>query len=675
MIHRKRKTAKKIRAVRSVNRRPPARKTPNGAHTRRLPLRVEAADVSVRNLFEHAWDAVAVTDRNRRIVDANRSTCRMFGVPRERLLSLRIDDFGRGLKNATYRRLLDGVLRPPLLRGEYVLKLDAPAARTLDIIGARIDKNHAVFVFRDITERKQAEEKTKASEEKFRSIIRDAGLGIAFVDLNGVHVDVNNAFCEMTGYCREELVGRGMPYPYWPKDQTERFLRGMRNALQGRVSVAETAFIRKNGQRLPVRVHPSFVKDHTGATVGAIGIFEDISAWETLQQELVYSQKMQTVGALAGGIVHEFNNVHCGMRLVIENALAEMRHPLPIRQDLETVLERLERASSITGQLSAFVQRTPSHKTSTAIEGIVEEALGMAATTLRKAEISVELDMGRNVPDLVLDRVQMVQALLNLMLNARDAMESAAVRRLTVQTGVDDGRAFIQLRDTGSGIAAEYIGSIFDPFFTTRENRGEQVRSGFGLGLTVSETIIRDHGGSIDVTSTVGEGSAFTVWLPLGVSTGVSRASLPAELQDKIKGRKILIAENDSKLRTLLGDALRSVGCSVDAAGSVERSLNLMAGRRHDVIVMSAELQAGGTEKLLRAVARKAPANRPATIVVAERFSGAARGTMTAEGARAILLKPVTLDSLYAALNAAIVANEKKRAGIPARRRAARRGR
>ena len=661
------RAAKGPRAVRHARRGTPARTSSKVAPASRHPLRVKTSEISLRSLFDHAWDAILVVDRNRYIVDANPSACQLFGSSRDRLLRMKIDSLRRDFSKRRYAQLLDGKLRPPLVRGEHALRTKDSGEKTLDAIGVRIDRSHAIFIVRDITELRRVEEKIKASEEKFRSIIRDAGLGIVYVDVAGVHVDVNDAFCEMTGYCREELVGHGIPYPYWPKDQTLRFARGMRNALEGRVTVAETAFIKKNGQRVPVRVHPSFVKDHTGVTVGEIGIFEDISSWETLQQELIYSQKMQTVGALAGGIVHEFNNLHCGMRLVIETALAEIRHPLPIKQDLEAVLERLERASSITGQLRAFAQKAPSRKASTSLPGVVEEALGMAAATLRKDRVSVELQLANNVPELVLDRVQMVQAVLNLILNARDAMESVEARRLTVQTGVEDGRAFVRLHDTGSGIAAEHLGSIFDPFFTTKEDRGEQVRSGFGLGLTVTETIVRDHGGAIDVSSAVGKGAAFTVWLPLDAPTMVPRTRPTPEFYARVRGKRVLIAENESVLRMLLGNAMRSVGCVVDAAGSGEQSLDLLVRGRHDVVVIGTGLQAGGAEKLLCAVGRKKTAARPATIAVLGEADTTGRKKAVSPRADAVLRAPVTLDSLYAALDAAVAAREKRRGRMPTR--------
>jgi PAS domain S-box-containing protein len=768
---------KRPRATQPVPGRSPARTPSKGGPISPNPWRVTKSGTSLGTLFDHAWDAILVADRKRCIVDANPAACRLFEASRDQLLQMRLDNLRHVFSKSRYKQLLDGTLRPPVIRGEHFVRMRDGSQKTLDTIGARIDGNHALFVvrdvsqyrrlyqqiemerkrlydvlngmndpvvlvsphfrieflngtarehfgeckgqlchralagatrpcpdcklpavlsgkeerqvyefrdkkgrwlevsitpllgprgpaggilaMRDISERKQVEEKIKASEEKFRSIIRHAGPGIVYVDLAGVHVDVNDAFCEMTGFSREELVGRGMPYPYWPKDQIPRFVRGMQNALEGGVNVAETVFVKKNGERLPVRIHPSLVRDHTGATVGEIGIFEDISSWETLQQELVYAQKMQTVGALAGGIVHEFNNLHCGMRLVIESVLAEIGHPLPIRKDLEAVLERLERANSITGQLKTFSQKMPSQKVRTSLSGVIEEALRFAAATLNKDKISVEFDRSRDVPELVLDRVQMAQAILNLILNAGDAMESSEVRRLRIETGVKEGRAFVRLSDTGSGIAEEYLDSIFDPFFTTKENRGEQVRSGFGLGLTVSEAITKDHGGTIDVSSTVGTGSTFTVWLPLETPSMVSRVSPPVELYTRVKGKRVLITENDSVLRTLLDNALRRAGCVVETTESVDQSVRLLGSRRYDIAVVDLELPDGRAEDILGAIEKGTPADRPATIVVTGRTPATGRKKPVRPGAEAILYKPVTLDSLYTAVDMAIGKREK----------------
>ncbi len=615
----------------------------------------------MKSLFAPAWHAILVADKDRRIVDANRSACQLFETSRGKLLRMRLEDLRHDFSKIRYKRLLDAALRPPFVREEYVRRTRDGRQRTLDVIGARIDRYYAIFVFRDVTELKHAAENIRASEEKFRSIIRDAGPGIVYVDLAGVHVDVNDAFCRMTGFSRDELVGRGMPYPYWPKDQISRFTRGMRRALDGGVTVLESVFVKKNGDRLPVRIHPSSVTDHTGAKVGEIAIFEDISSWETLQQELLYAQKMQTVGALAGGIVHEFSNLHCGVRLVIESALAEVAHPLPIRKDLEAALERLDRANSITELLKTFAQRTPSRRAHTSLSEVVREALGIAAATLTKDNVSVEVSTTRRVPELVLDRVQMVQAVLNLILNARDAMLSSETRLLRIETGTWEGRAFVRVSDTGSGIAAEYIGSIFDPFFTTKEDRREQVRTGFGLGLTVSEAIVRDHGGTIDVSSTVGAGSSFTAWLPLDVPPSMYGVSEPVELHARVKGKKIFVAENDTVLRTLLDNALRRAGCVVRTAGSAAQSARLMAGDRFDIAFIDLDLPDEGAEWVLTKIENRKPPDRPVTIFVDDRTRMRGRKKPIRRSAGAILYKPVTLESLYEALYAAAGACDRKR--------------
>jgi CheY-like chemotaxis protein len=371
---------------------------------------------------------------------------------------------------------------------------------------------------------------------------------------------------------------------------------------------------------------------------------------------------MQAVGALAGGIVHEFNNLHCGMRLVIETALAEIKTPPPIRKDLETVLERLERADSITGLLRTFARKTPSQRERVDLATVVEEALEIAAPTLNKDRVSVELNMATKVPELVLDRVQMAQALLNLILNARDAMESAVIRRLRIDTGVHEDRAFVRLSDTGCGIAAQHMDSIFDPFFTTKEDRGERVRRGFGLGLTVSEAIVRDHGGAIDVSSTVGAGSTFTVFLPLDVPSSVSHVKPSLDVRARVNGKRILVAENDSVLRALLDNALRRWGCVVETTTSADDSMKLLAGRRYYIAIIDLDLPPDGAGDVFDAVRKKEQEHRPIIILVAARTAAAAaaRRRRALPGVHATLYKPLTLDSLHAALDAAIEAKDRE---------------
>jgi two-component system, sporulation sensor kinase E len=398
-----------------------------------------------------------------------------------------------------------------------------------------------ILVMRDVSQRRETEEKLRASEGRFRSMIRHAGPGIAYMSLDGKHLDVNDAFCRMTGFSKDELIGTGMPYPYWPEGTAKKFSVSMRRALQGEIDVAEAKFVRRSGESFSVRIHPSFVRDHTGMPVGVIGIFDDISSLEALQEQLTYAQKMQTAGALAKGIAHEFNNLHCGIQWYIELALSH-RGMLPsAREDLETALKSLERASHITRQLVTFAGRSLSQKTRARISDIVADTLGLARKELDDDDIDVSVRHESGIPDLVVDPVQIGQVLLNLVLNAKDAMSASKTKKLSISTGFKSDRVFIRVTDSGRGIPEEHIGQIFDSFFTTKEDPETKAIKGFGLGLAVSERIIRSHGGYVEVSSKLGAGSTFTVWLPVESSEGISYAATvigAREGRSGVRGKK-----------------------------------------------------------------------------------------------------------------------------------------
>ncbi len=496
------------------------------AHPERDAKNLRHSNHLYTSLFHHAWHGIVVADRQGRFLDVNPAACELFGLSRSKLLRLRFDHFRQDYSRTRYKRLLDGKLRPPVVRGDHTLLRRDGTKRLLDALGVRLDRDRAMLIIRDVSEKRQAEEKLRASEEMFRSMIRHAGLGIAYTGLDGKHVDVNEAFCKMTGFSRDELIGCGMPYPYWPAEVTGRFTDSMRKALEGGIAIAETLFLRKDGSRFPVRIHPSVVRDHTGATVGVLGVFEDISSLKALQDELAYSQRIQTAGALAGGIAHEFSSIHLGIHWSIEQVLTLPDLPGAIREDLEVALAALQRASRIIKQLEAYSSRSPSQKTRCRLSDVVNDALELASRELEAGHVAVRVEHGQDMPELVVDPTQIGQVVLNLILNAKEAMSLSATKNLSVETGAEEQRMFVRVTDSGCGIPQEYLDHIFQSFITTKDDPNTGTVRGFGFGLPISDKIVRDHGGAIEVSTKVGIGSVFTVWLPVEPPRVASRVIL-----------------------------------------------------------------------------------------------------------------------------------------------------
>jgi signal transduction histidine kinase len=223
---------------------------------------------------------------------------------------------------------------------------------------------------------------------------------------------------------------------------------------------------------------------------------------------------MDVASFLAVGIAHEFNNLHGGIQNHVELILEDEALPGQVRKDLQVILKTLRRASGITKQLDKFARRIPPNKEPSSLSEVIGDTLDLLSREYENEGIKTDLQNGRGIPELVMDSAQIGQVLLNLFINARDAMRGRAPKVLRVETGFQGGRVFVKVSDTGIGIAGEHIEHIFEPVFTTKRNVDGTDAHGLGLGLAVCKTIVREHGGEIEVSSTQGIGTTFTIWLP-----------------------------------------------------------------------------------------------------------------------------------------------------------------
>ena len=495
------------------------------AELRRLAEQLTESEKRYKDLFNSAADVISVIDREGRLVDVNPACCRLTGYSREELLKMTCADLVEHFDKELFLSIFEGGSRPWSVRTEYSFICKDGTQVPLEVSAVSLDEGRALFVSRDVSERKIAEAKLKASEEMFRGLVKQAGLGITYLDTEGKYLDINDAFCRMTGYSREDFFGVKGARPHWPKEYVTRNQDYIKHVVTGGTDILETFFERKNGELFPVRIHPSQVYDHAGKLIGVIGLIEDITDWRELQQQVIFAQKMEVASFLAVGIAHEFNNLHGGIQNHVELILEDEKLPPQMRKDLEVILKTLRRANSITKQLDTFARKTPPNKEPCSIAEIIDDVLELVSREYESEGITIEVRKGRGIPDLVLDSAQIGQVLLNLFINARDAMRGSASKTIGVEMGLRGKRLFIKVSDTGRGIASEHTRQIFEPFFTTKGSTDGKDAHGLGLGLTVSKTIVREHGGDIEVSSKPGVGTTFVVWLPVeSLKRGASTA-------------------------------------------------------------------------------------------------------------------------------------------------------
>jgi two-component system cell cycle sensor histidine kinase/response regulator CckA len=388
------------------------------------------------------------------------------------------------------------------------------------------DKPYQVYAaFVDITERKQAEEVLREKNAKMESILRAAPIGIGVVS-NRILVEVNQRICEMTGYSHEELVGKSTSI-FYPTREDFDFVgeeKYRQIQLQGTGSV-ETKWRRKNGTIINILLSSAPVDRGdllAGVTFTALDITERKRSEEqskNLEAQLFQAQKMESIGTLAGGIAHDFNNLLTGILGNASLILMQIDRSQPFYGRLKNIEDYVKRGSDLTKQLLGFARRGKYETKPTNLAEFIHESSELFRRT--KKEISIHLKAQDELWVVEVDRGQMEQVLLNLYVNAWQAMpgggdlyisaENVSLDEVDVNPYDANPGKYVKITvtDTGIGMDEVTMARIFDPFFTTKE-KGR----GTGLGLASAYGIIKNHGGFIHVESEKGHGTSFMIYLP-----------------------------------------------------------------------------------------------------------------------------------------------------------------
>jgi PAS domain S-box-containing protein len=537
-----------------------------------------------RLLFETESDAIVLVDvETTRLVDANRAAESLWGYSRAELLALRVDELSAEPdRSRASIRSPEGRVHIPVRmhrrRDGTVFPVEITANRlTLD------GRRTVVAVVRDITERRNAEERLRASEEQYRSIFNASADALVLRDADFRIVDVNATYERMSGYSREEVLGVDRILANPP--QYEAPIRALHaRALAGEPVLTETVLVRRDGERQDVELRGVPVQ-HRGAP-HVLWMGRDITARRRSEEErreleaqLRQAQKMEAIGHLTGGIAHDFNNI---LTSIMGNiALAADHDAAQGDPRLSAYLERAhassERARDLIQQMLTFSRGRRGEPRPVALAPLVREATKLLRSMM-PASIELASDIARAVPQVMLDPVHADQVLLNLCINARDAMDgrgTVGVRLRPIEVGAAvcascrkriAGR-FVELSvaDTGPGIAPEVLERIFEPFFTTKE-----VGKGSGMGLATVHGIVHEHGGHVLVETAIGRGTTFCVLLPelapAGRWTGAAGPGSQAVAgRPRLAGR-VLVVDDEPSVGEFMRDLLESWGLEVTLA-------------------------------------------------------------------------------------------------------------
>ncbi len=452
------------------------------------------------------------------------------------------------------------------------------------------------FLFRPlllhINERRQAERALEESETLYRMVHTTAFDAIIIADARGRIIQCNPSAEKIFGYGPGEMLGMDlvelMPESYRARHRAgfERFLSTGRSSIHGKV--LEFEGLRKNGEVFSIEiVISSFAIDGEMRFTGTI---RDITARkkaeeekEKMQAQLHQAQKMKAIGTLAGGVAHDFNNLLTALRGNAEMALENMDNRELVKKNLKEIVLTVVHAAELTQQLLLLSRRHPARLVPLNMNIKIQELLKLLDRLIGE-DIAVSTDLEEDIWTVRADEGSIAHVVMNLVLNARDAMPEGGSLVIRTRNVVLDERGAklspeappgryvaLVIEDTGVGISKEDLPRIFEPFFTTKESG-----KGTGLGLSIVYSTVRQHGGWINVRSTPGRGSTFEVYLPAYEEEATEEVESEVPVEElRGSGQRILLVEDERGVREFAAEALRRYGYAVLSASCAEEALDI----------------------------------------------------------------------------------------------------
>lgn len=605
---------------------------PLESRTLQLEQELRRREQELRSLTDNVPEIIIRFDPALNPIYANQHVLEFFEASRENLLDQiqRSDRLPEHLVELWRRHLTDVFEHGRPITFEFELPLQDGVAlcesRLIPELDDKGDAETVLSVTRNITEAKRIAESLRARQSELRAIFNRGGIGMVLVDLDGRFLRVNREFCKMLGFDEREM-SRLTIADVTHEDDVETSMRrfhDLRSSGHKRLRI-EKRYRHKNGEVRWGRTTVSLVMNADGVPRFAVGMIEDITEHRAaeddrrlLEEQLRQSQKLEAVGQLAGGVAHDFNNL---LTAIIGNAeviAAQIRSSGPevdVRPLVDAGLKQIERAgqraASLTRQLLAFGRRQMTQPEVLDLNRIIGE-MDELLQRLIGEHISLDVRVASDLSPIHADAGHIEQVIMNLVLNARDAMPAGG--RLTIASAnvasvpsgsgrhreVSAPHVMVSVSDTGTGMSEEILDRIYEPFFTTKP-----VGMGSGLGLATVYGIVTQAAGEITVESEPGRGSTFRVYFP-AVETPVLARPTPAETDTS--GREvILVSEDEELVRQVTCGILRSQGYTVLEARHGAEALSIAEehGAQIDLLLTDVVMPDMNGQELARELTRR----------------------------------------------------------------------
>jgi PAS domain S-box-containing protein len=559
------------------------------AQRRRAEGALRSAEAQFRGLVEQSLVGI-YTIQDGRFLYANPRLAEIFGYTQEEIVSSRsVSDLVAEQDRARVSRSLRKRLEGQMPSAHYTFRGRRKDGTLIDVevhgLRTEVDGRPAVTgALLDVTERRRAEN----ARARLTAIVETTPDVVGIADAEGRVLYLNRAGRQLLGIPADGDVAPltiAQTHPDWARAAVME--QGLPTAVREGVWSGETAFKAHDGREVPMW---QVIIAHRGADGGVeflSTVARDLTERKRAEEGLRQTEKLAVMGELLAGVAHEMNNplsIVMGQTALLRQAVEDE----PAAERAEKIAQAAERCARIVRNFLALARQRPVERQRTALDRIVREAVELLAYQLRVDSVKTELDLGQDVPILWADPHQLHQVLVNLIANAHHAMrETPPPRRLTFTSRFDAARNCVVLAvaDTGPGIPPEIQARIFEPFFTTKAP-GE----GTGLGLSLCRGVIQEHGGSIQVESQPGRGTVFRVTLPVTTPPATVPETPAAAPGPSLRGKTILVVDDDALVAELLADLLAIDGHQVDTAPNGVVALTKLRERTYDLIVSDVKM-------------------------------------------------------------------------------------
>ncbi|MHC2251419.1 PAS domain S-box-containing protein [Bradyrhizobium embrapense] len=606
--------AQLVRAAEALSRGEPVSIRPGGdeeaaqlaATLAELSAQLGSRQHLLEKTVESIRDPVVVADEHRVIVIVNAAARRLYRVEPGFDILTGVRTFQNYYADGTTVMPIAETPMARALRGEdiddceLIVKPLRPEPAVCLVANARPLRDDAgnlrgaVIVLRDVTAERQAHRALVESEQMAQVIVRTALDAFVQTDQDGVILEWSPQSETLTGWTRSEAVGRRVVELVFPEElrvaHRQRITRFLQETAAGGMGMRyETASVHRDGHRFYVEVSLNALRRGDGWIINSF--VRDVTQRRRAEEQLIQAQKTESLGRLTGGIAHDFNNMLTVITGTIEILADGVKDNPQLAAIAKLISDAADRGAQLTSSLLAFARKQPLQPAETDVNDLIGEVVRLLSQTLG-SQTEIRTELGRDAWLAFVDRSQLGAALVNLAINARDAMPQGGTLTFAtrnMQLGIPDAVAHgveragdhlvIEVSDTGIGISPSHLEKIFDPFFSTKE-----VGQGTGLGLSMVFGFVKQSGGGIEVKSEQGRGTIFRIYLPKADGTA-QRAVAEDELPVRGGNETILCVEDDPTIRDYATGQLEGLGYKVLVAANADAALAIVnSGTAFDLL-------------------------------------------------------------------------------------------